>query len=167
LQEVFFVKLSELKKISQLAQMTNANQFPHHLQEIIQNMGMEPSSFYQELEMDSPYVDTYRDILDLLKQEKLVLFFSEGRLNFKDNQVQDYKMGTAFFAAMSGAPVVPVYIVRREKFLQRTHIIVGQKILFQDVCSGMPSIPEIEKFNAYIREQECTLEKWYHEHMGK
>ena len=56
------MKLSELKKISQLAQMTNANQFPHHLQEIIQNMGMEPSSFYQELEMDSPYVDTHQDI---------------------------------------------------------------------------------------------------------
>ena len=112
-------------------------------------------------------VDTYRDILDLLKQEKLVLFFSEGRLNFKDNQVQDYKMGTAFFAAMSGAPVVPVYIVRREKFLQRTRLIVGKELKFQEVCGPVPSLPEIEKFNEYIREQECTLEKWYHEHMGK
>ena len=74
-------------------------------------------------------MDTYHTILSLLKKEKMVLFFSEGRLNFTDNNVKDYKMGTAFFAAMANAPIVPVYIVRREKFWKRTDLIVGKEIV--------------------------------------
>ena len=56
------MKLSELKKLSQFAPNANANDFPRHLQALFQSMGIEPSSLYQELEMDSPYVDTHQDI---------------------------------------------------------------------------------------------------------
>jgi len=56
------VKLSELKKISQFLPDTKTSVSPKHAQEHIQSLGLDLSSFYQELEMDSPYVDTHQDI---------------------------------------------------------------------------------------------------------
>ena len=97
----------------------------------------------------------------------MVLFFSEGRLNLQDNNVREYKMGTAFFAALSNAPIVPIYIVRRGKYLQRTHIIVGEEIQIRDYCKGMPSMTELEEINEIIRKKECELEEWKNEHLGK
>lgn len=112
-------------------------------------------------------MDTYHEILSLLKREKMVLFFSEGRLNLQDNEVKDFKMGTAFFAAMAKAPIVPIYIVRREKYFQRTYIIVGKEINIEDYCNGMPSMADVEKMNEIIRQKECELEEWKNEHLGK
>ncbi len=112
-------------------------------------------------------MDTYHDILDLLKRDKLVLFFSEGRVNFHSNDVMEYKMGTVFFAAMSQAPIVPIYIVRQENLWKRLHIIVGKEIQMKDYCSGVPSIADIERLNQIVRDKECELEKWKNEHLGK
>ena len=119
------------------------------------------------IDRDNLSMDTYHKVLELLKEEKLVLFFSEGRLNFKDNEVMDYKMGTVFFAALSNAPIVPVYIVRRDNYWKRTHIIVGEEINVGDYCKGMPSMADIENMNDIIRQKECELEEWKNEHLGK
>ena len=112
-------------------------------------------------------MDTYHKISSLLKREELVLVFSEGRVNFHSNEVLDYKMGTVFFAAMSNAPIIPVYLVRRKKFLHRTHIVVGKEIYVSDYCKGIPSIADIEKLNQIVRDKECELEKWKDEHLGE
>ncbi len=56
------MKLSELRKISHIIPRTNAEDFPVHIHKALQNMGLDPNTFYQELEMDSPYVDTHQDI---------------------------------------------------------------------------------------------------------
>ena len=39
-----------------------ANEYPLHLQKVFQDLGLDPGSIYQELEMDSLYVDTHQDI---------------------------------------------------------------------------------------------------------
>lgn len=54
------MKLSELRKISQALPNTTAS--PMHLQKMFQDLGYDPGSFYQELEMDSCFVDTHQDI---------------------------------------------------------------------------------------------------------
>lgn len=59
---VIFVKLSELKKISQSIPSQNPKDFFTHLPIELQKLGIDPGNFYQELEMDSPYVDTHQDI---------------------------------------------------------------------------------------------------------
>ena len=59
---MFFVKLSDIRKISQNFPATSTTVRTQHLQQLMKQMGMEPSSIYQELEMDSPYVDTHQDI---------------------------------------------------------------------------------------------------------
>lgn len=56
------MKLSELRKISQALPNQDAADFPIRLHVVFRELGLDPSSFYQELEMDSRYADTHRDI---------------------------------------------------------------------------------------------------------
>lgn len=56
------MKLSEMRKLSQSFPQPIENLSEDHILEVLQNIAVDPGNFYQELEMDSPYVDTHRDI---------------------------------------------------------------------------------------------------------
>ena len=56
------MKLSELRKLSQNIPASYFNMDPAWRQMYLQEMGIDPGNFYQELEMESPYVDTHRDV---------------------------------------------------------------------------------------------------------
>lgn len=56
------MKLSEIKKLSQCLPSHNPDLAAARLPEELVRLGIDPGSFYQELEMDSPYVDTHRDV---------------------------------------------------------------------------------------------------------
>lgn len=56
------MKLSEIQKLMQRMAFPADEPRPQNQQEILQKLGLEPGSFYQELEMESRYVDTHRDI---------------------------------------------------------------------------------------------------------
>lgn len=56
------MKLSELRKLAQTVTETNSPDIQKQMQEHILSMGLDPNTFYQELEMTSRFVDTHRDI---------------------------------------------------------------------------------------------------------
>ena len=56
------MRISELKKLSQVMADKQNELQQMDTQEVFQIMGMDPSSFYQELQMESDYVDTHQDI---------------------------------------------------------------------------------------------------------
>lgn len=56
------MKLSELKKLSHSLSIHNPGIAASQLHEEMVKLGIDPGNFYQELEMDSPFVDTHRDI---------------------------------------------------------------------------------------------------------
>lgn len=56
------MKLSEIRKLSHFFPQLRSDVSESHTLEVIQQMGIDPGTFYQELEMDSPYVDARRDI---------------------------------------------------------------------------------------------------------
>lgn len=56
------MKLSELRKISQMLPKTSTDVHSAETQQLLDKMGISSGSFYQELEMDSSYVDTHKDI---------------------------------------------------------------------------------------------------------
>ena len=55
------MKLSEIRKISQSFPDSNTDVSQERTIKILQEMGLDPGNIYQELEMDSEYVDTHRD----------------------------------------------------------------------------------------------------------
>lgn len=56
------MKLSELRKISQILPDANTVVHKEETQKLLDEIGISSGSFYQELEMDSVYVDTHQDI---------------------------------------------------------------------------------------------------------
>jgi len=111
-------------------------------------------------------MDTYHRIPELLKRGKIVLFFSEGRVNFKNNDVQDFKMGTVFFSVMNDTPIIPIYLVKTDNYLtQRCHIVVGKEFNPKDYCEGIPSIADIARINEELRKKECELGQWHDSYM--
>lgn len=56
------MKLSDIKKIAQNLPALSAQSDPGQIYDRLRHIGIDPSHFYQELEMDSPYADTHRDI---------------------------------------------------------------------------------------------------------
>lgn len=57
-----FVKLSELQKLTQKLSQLPESAGENQQLALMQQLGLEFGNFYQELEMDSPYVDTHQDI---------------------------------------------------------------------------------------------------------
>jgi len=55
------MKLSEIKKITQGMETMNTHSAQKRVSEHLRLLGYDPGSFYQELEMESQYVDTHRD----------------------------------------------------------------------------------------------------------
>lgn len=56
------MKLSELRKISYLFPHQNTDVSEQEMQHILASIGFDPGTVYQELEMESAYVDTHRDV---------------------------------------------------------------------------------------------------------
>ena len=56
------MKLHELRQITEQFRITQTPADQQRQQEILRELGMDPGSFYQELEMTSPYVDTHQDM---------------------------------------------------------------------------------------------------------
>lgn len=59
---MIFVKLSEIRKFQQSFPAASKGFDPPSVQDFFHLLGLEVGSFYQELEMESPYVDTHQDI---------------------------------------------------------------------------------------------------------
>lgn len=56
------MKLSEIRKLSNNFPAPGANVSHERTQEALRSIGLDPGNFYQELEMDSAYVDTHQDV---------------------------------------------------------------------------------------------------------
>lgn len=56
------MKLSELKRLSHSLSIHDPGIAASRLHDELTKMGIDPGNFYQELEMDSPFVDTHRDL---------------------------------------------------------------------------------------------------------
>ncbi len=56
------MKLGELRQLAQTVAETGGANDPKRMYECILAMGLDPGTFYQELEMSSRFVDTHRDI---------------------------------------------------------------------------------------------------------
>lgn len=56
------MKLSEIRKYSENIPDSHKQIDNPQIREIMQHLGLDSGNFYQELEMDSPYVDTHRDV---------------------------------------------------------------------------------------------------------
>ncbi len=84
------------------------------------------------IDRDKPSISTIKEALKVLKENKRLGIFPEGRRNFETNDLQEIKQGTAMFAVKGQALITPVIIYDRLKMFKKSYVIVGKPIDFSE-----------------------------------
>jgi hypothetical protein len=59
------------------------------------------------------------------------------------------------------APILPIYIVKREKWYHRQRIVVGQPIQVAQQLGRMPNMQQMAEVTELLREKELELKAYY------
>lgn len=109
-------------------------------------------------------IDMYHSVADVLNSGKLLAMFPEGKINFADDaEVKKFKGGVALFAIMNKVPIIPTYIVKKTKKLERQKLVIGEPIYLEHVCDGAPTLRDVERVSEYLHEKEEELVSYYNE----
>lgn len=81
--------------------------------------------------------DSYREILGLLGQDRLVFVYPEGQI-VRGEEMGPFRTGFVTFARESGKPVVPMYIPRRHNPFRRLVILFGEPLDPEELKDGSP-----------------------------
>ncbi len=83
------------------------------------------------LDRDKPSLSSIKEGIKVLKDDKRLGIFPEGRRNFETNELQEMKQGTAMFAVKGKSDITPVIIYDRLKPFKTCYVIVGKPISFE------------------------------------
>lgn len=104
-------------------------------------------------------LNTFKQIEKQLYRGHVVGIFPEGAVAQDDN-IQAFKSGVVMMAVMSGADILPTYIVKRENRWRRQQVLIGEKIILKEhISSEFPTMDEIENLTALLKERELELER--------
>ena len=84
------------------------------------------------LDRDKPSLASIKEGLQVLRDNKRLGIFPEGRRNFETNDLQEIKQGTAMFAVKGKSEITPVIIYDRLHMFKRAYAIVGKPISFEE-----------------------------------
>ncbi len=110
---------------------------------------------------------TFHAVTDRLKNGKAVLIFPEGQVNRNENEILAFKSGAVLMATTSNAPVLPVYIVKREKWYQRGIVLIGDPVDFTALYGARPSMQSMREASEYLHNKEEELMLYYNKHIAK
>lgn len=111
-----------------------------------------------EVDKNNVSVAMFKKTTDVLNRGHSIIVFPEGHV-VREGNVQDFKSGAILMAMFADAPIIPMYIVKREKWWKRQHIVIGEKFNVKDyISSPIPSMEDIERVTKILREKELELE---------
>ena len=76
------------------------------------------------------------------------------------DNIDDIEKGTAFIAAKSGAPIVPIYLKEAKHRFSRVEVMVGEVITVESASAVRPDMKPVEAVTEAIRSslEELGLE---------
>lgn len=113
---------------------------------------------------DNVALSTIKESLQVLKNDKILTIFPEGTRNKTDEPLIEFKAGASVFAVRSGAPVVPMYIIKRGKFFRRNIVMVGEPIYFDNSFKGEEGT---NRANEIIKQKMLELKSQYENRNNK
>ena len=102
-----------------------------------------------------------RQVGDVLKKDKPVAIFPEGRISQTEGEIEGFKSGAAVMAIMNSCPILPIYL-RKPEGRKRKVLVVGQPIDLE-YHGKFPSVKELEDMSSDLRSKELELENYYKE----
>lgn len=110
---------------------------------------------------------TFHTVTDRLKNGKAVLIFPEGQVNRNENEILAFKSGAVLMAATSSTPVLPVYMVKRERWYRRGVVLIGDPIDLTAIYGERPSMQSMREASELLHRKEEELMRYYNEHIAK
>lgn len=106
-----------------------------------------------------------KQILGLLKENKIVGVFPEGTRNQKEEEKFEAKNGVCMFAIKSKTPITPMWIVRKPKLFRRNVILIGEPFELNEFYSERLTKEVLDKASVILTEKMMDLKKAYEERM--
>ena len=122
-----------------------------------------------EVDKENFSIASFHTVVELLSDGKAVSIFPEGQINNTGNNESPlaFKSGVTLMAHKSGAPILPVYIVKRDKWYQRQKVVIGRPIDVKERLGAFPSVESLSSVSALIREEEIKLIEYYNSTKNK
>lgn len=112
------------------------------------------------IDRDNFGIDTFRSIVDHLKNEEIVSIFPEGHINQNDDgKLNAFKTGMVYMAYQSKKPIVPVYIKKKDKVFSPTVMVIGEAVDVASQCEGHSIMAKMDEIAKQLYEKELQLEK--------
>lgn len=109
---------------------------------------------------------TFREVSDSLNEGEVVTIFPEGSINDGTQEsVRTFKSGAVLMAQKGNAPIIPIYIDRRQSWLHRQRYVVGEPILMTNASGGRATLMDINRITDELQSKELELKaimKDYH-----
>ena len=109
-----------------------------------------------EIDRENFGMNIFRNIIDLLKNEKLVAMFPEGHVT-NNEEVQKFKSGMVLISVSSKKPIIPIYVKIRKSLWRRQYVIIGEPINPSEMLPKMPSLSDMDGIAEILREKEKEL----------
>ena len=111
------------------------------------------------IDRDNIGVGSFKDIVNVLKNNGIVGIFPEGHINNSQKDFDPFKGGMVLMAMQGKAPIVPMVILKR-KWWQRKVVLIGEPI---NLPQERMNLEQINQFSEIIREKEEKLLSQYNE----
>ena len=114
-----------------------------------------------ETDKENFSMQSFHKAVNFLKADKAVLIFPEGGVNTTEDTVKAYKSGAVLIAHRANKPILPVYIVKVDKWYNRRTLVVGEPIDVKALCGPIPTASAIDNVSEIIRQKELELVEFY------
>ena len=101
------------------------------------------------------------EVFEYLSADKTVLIFPEGNVNLKDFQMSSFKSGAVLMAHRTKKPILPVYLVKTEKWYHRRKIVVGELFDVVAALGDRPTMQDMARVSEELRQKELELCEYY------
>lgn len=98
--------------------------------------------------------------LRVLNEDKTLVIFPEGTRK-EDSFSEDIKNGTAMFAVKTGAPIVPMYFVKKPRLFCFNTLVIGDPIYLSEEVLADKSKENIEKVSMLIEAKMLEMKNTY------
>lgn len=112
------------------------------------------------IDREVPNIAEIRAIVAALKEDKLVTIFPEGHISEnEDGEMNEFKSGMVLMAVMSGKPIIPMYLQKRQNVWQRLRVGIGEPIYVDDEERKKAPLEYMDKLSKQIYEKEKELQE--------
>jgi len=98
--------------------------------------------------------------LRVLNDDKTLVIFPEGTRK-DDSFADDIKNGTAMFAVKTGAPIIPMYFVKKPRMFRFNTLVIGDPIYLSEEILADKSKKNIERVSLLIEEKMLEMKNIY------